>query len=116
MKNKLGITKGEIKYVKSLGIQWFDLLSKQGDNLLRSDCLTESEIENNCILYVNAHNTANKCGKLPSQLLQENEEMKAICNYLFEKVNKPVARHKINAEFYDRYHEIQLLLTKINQQ
>ena len=36
------------------------------------------ENENNAKLIADAGTTANKCGKLPSQLLQENEEMKAM--------------------------------------
>ena len=111
MKNKLGITDGVWDISKSNNV-----FANGKVVFAHQSNFDDIQRQANAKLIADAGTTANKCGKLPSQLLQENEEMKAICNYLFEKVNKPVARHKINAEFYDRYHEIQLLLTKINQQ
>ena len=58
-------------------------------------------------LIVDSLNTANKCGKLPSQLLQENEEMKAMLEFTIKYYGK-VSEEKL-------FLEIQQLLTKINE-
>lgn len=43
---------------------------------------TENERYANCQLYIDAHNTANKCGKLTSELLAENIELEKQVEHL----------------------------------
>lgn len=87
MKNKLGITEG--KYIEQ------DYRSYSGSVVIRvirdgfdntaEDVLTingyqrtKNEIEGTLKVVLDSLQTTNKCGKLPSTLLQENEEMKSM--------------------------------------
>ena len=103
MGNKLGITEGTI-FIET-HTHSFGLISEETQCII-CDTFTKTDTDlKNITLYCDAHNTTNKCQKLPSQLLQENEEMKV----MLEKVLKECAVEL----YYEK--EIQQLLTKINQ-
>ena len=115
MENKLGITEGEWEYKIVSGknrcrievhvektVIYSSLISE--DNCNNPNCKCRGEDDCNAKLIADAGTTANKCNKLPSQLLQEHEEMKA----MLEKVLKECAVEL----YYEK--EIQHLLTKID--
>lgn len=124
MTNKLGITEGEwIKNYFAVSednsnpfyiIQGFD--NKSVCALELDGSITVEDLDHNAELIADAGTTANKCGKLPSQLLQENEEMKAMLDKGINEI-----RH-LKAEYRDATHcvkyifECEQLLTKINNQ
>ena len=74
MENKLGITDGTI-FIET-HTHCFGLISDKTQHII-CDTFTKTDTDlKNINLYCDAHNTANKCNKLPSQILQENEELK----------------------------------------
>lgn len=103
MGNKLGITEGEYNFINTK--DWCEISTI---NPIISICAINKvvyEYEENGNLILDSFNTYNKCNKLPSQLLQEHEEMKA----MLEKLAK--------TDEFDicDFIEIEQLLTKINQ-
>lgn len=117
MENKLGITKGEY-FVTTSKLNKKSYLQVKKENLeeiVVAEFL-DSKYTYEDLVSSNALNTFLKCGKLPSQLLQENEEMKV----MLEKVNLYVNEisKTNNFKFISDVlcsKEIEQLLTKINQ-
>ena len=60
-------------------------------------------------LIADAGTTYNKCHKLPSELMQENEELREALQYFIDKVDNGYAKSK---ETYEKY---KTLLTKHSQ-
>jgi len=72
------ITPGEAVYsghVDTPDFCGWPVIIAQGRRECRFEGLTAHEANANALLYVDAHNTAQKTGKLPSQLLQERDEL-----------------------------------------
>jgi len=110
MGNKLGITEDEVVLKETTGNKWIDIVSVKTDKAI-AETKNYSYIKepyiiclNNANLIVDSFNTTNKCNKLPSQLLQEHEEMKAMLIYSLGYVLH-----------IDLRENIKQLLTKINQ-
>lgn len=109
MENKLGITNGEY-FVTTSKLNKKSYLQVKKENLeeiVVAEFL-DSKYTYEDLVSSNALNTFLKCGKLPSQLLQENEEMKAMLDRLFCRIEKTP-----QTEFLIR--DYKQLLTKINQ-
>jgi len=77
----LGITKGEIIIDTDMGYA-FDLVLKGKEEeqvympLLDRRCVGKKEMIANANLFADAHNTAQACGLLPSELLRQRDELK----------------------------------------
>ena len=74
---ELGITKGEWQYEVYAG--YFAIQNSSGylaSDLLNADSVGSFEAEHNAELIADAGNTAQKCGLLPSELLQQRDELK----------------------------------------
>lgn len=69
--SKLNVTPGEI---------FTDGKHIMLDNPKNSEVIAETfrADNNDADLYTDAHNTFNKCGKLPSELMEENKELIAL--------------------------------------
>ena len=74
---ELGITKGEWQYEIYAG--YFAIQNSSGylaSDLLNADSVGSFEAEHNAELICDAGNTAQKCGLLPSELLQQRDELR----------------------------------------
>ena len=91
----LGITKGEIVINDELSFaRDLQIKGREEDDiympLLDRHCVSEKEMIANANLFVDAHNTAQKCGLLPSELLKQRDELKEALkemSELFEKLH-----------------------------
>lgn len=113
MKNKLGITEREWKcYRKTDNHKIEQIRVSGGEIVCHIPFFNNDKSEANAKLIADAGTTANKCGKLPSELLQENEEMKALLEELqsYFKSLDDFNDAEINLSY-----KIKQLLTKINQ-
>ena len=76
---ELGITKGEWRIDTADAIK---IKAEDGSNIAILTHLTNfmrrdtNEVERNALLIADAGNTAQKCGLLPSELLQQRDELK----------------------------------------
>lgn len=76
---ELGITKGEWRIDTADAIK---IKAEDGSNIATLTHLTNfkrrdtDEVERNALLIADAGNTAQKCGLLPSELLQQRDELK----------------------------------------
>jgi len=74
---ELGITKGEWQYEVYSGYYAIQNTSGYNSNdLLLADSVGSFEAEHNAELICDAGNTAQKCGLLPSELLQQRDELR----------------------------------------
>ena len=73
-KNRLGITEGEVKVVSGIGSK-FDILVSHKYVCHVMPIKYHKEQESNATLISDAFNTANKCGLLPSELLEQRDEL-----------------------------------------
>lgn len=76
----LGITKGEIVINDELSFaRDLQIKGREEDDiympLLDRHCVSEKEMIANANLFVDAHNTAQSCGLLPSELLKQRDEL-----------------------------------------
>ena len=73
---ELGITKGEWVVEQYGGYYTLqNRIGYEGDDLLSSEGVGSFEAEHNAELICDAGNTAQKCGLLPSELLQQRDEL-----------------------------------------
>ena len=101
---ELGITKGEWvaeQYGGYFTIQ--DRIGYEGNDLLSSEGVGSFTAEHNAELCCDAGNTAQKCGLLPSELLQQRDELKdAINSLLFMATGKGTACGDLNWDMAER--------------
>ena len=89
----LGITKGEIIIDTDMGYA-FDLVLKGKEEeqvympLLDRHCVGEKEMTANANLFADAHNTAQKCGLLPSELLKQRDTIYVLAMDFISEVIK----------------------------
>lgn len=78
--------------------------------------MSESEIniKANAKLIADAGTTANICGKLPSQLLAEHNELLEMLKFCFNIISKPVVRNNYNSEHFDNYFKTEQLIKKLS--
>lgn len=83
--NRLHITAGEWEYNNNNTEDYFDI---ESTHRIASICAAEEtevsreEHEANAILIVDAGNTYNKCGLLPSELLKQGDELREVLENL----------------------------------
>jgi len=72
---ELGITKGEWQYRDHFSDGIIETEETIIGHLMKWGSL-EDELQSNAILIIDAGNTAQKCGMLPSELLRQRDELK----------------------------------------
>ena len=72
---ELGITKGEWQYRDHFSDGIIETEETIIGHLMKWGS-PEDELQSNAILIIDAGNTAQKCGMLPSELLKQNEELR----------------------------------------
>ena len=82
---ELGITKGEWVVEQYGGYYTLqNRIGYEGDDLLSSEGVGSFTAEHNAELCCDAGNTAQKCGLLPSELLQQRDELRDKYSQLLE--------------------------------
>lgn len=85
-KNKLGITEGD-QYISSGYRVDVDRCVELSGICEMSDWMIPRQMEANANLIADAFNTANKCGLLPSELLEQRDELLMYTKSLIEYIN-----------------------------
>ena len=84
---ELGITKGEWVVEQYGGYYTLqNRIGYEGDDLLSSEGVGSFTAEHNAELCCDAGNTAQKCGLLPSELLQQRDELREALKWVKESI------------------------------
>lgn len=80
---ELGITKGEWQYRDHFSDGIIETEETIIGHLMKWGSL-EDELQSNAILIIDAGNTAQKCGMLPSELLRQRDELREALNKIMQ--------------------------------